>query len=211
LFDAAAPDAVNYGAIGALIGHELTHAFDDEGRHYDAAGMLRDWWTPEDEAAFRSRASCLEQQFSAFTVQDGLHLNGKLVLGETIADLGGLTLAYVAFQGTRPSTREGEAPFTDAQWFFIGWTRLWATRVTPEYERNSVRAQSHPLPRFRAIAPLQNMPAFSDAFSCERGTAMVRTAAERSHVSPPISRRSESPCRPNLRFRSRIASPYGRR
>ena len=136
LFDPQADDALNYGAMGAVIGHELTHGFDDQGSQYDAKGNLRDWWTPEDLQNFRSRAACVEKQFDAFVVQGNLHQNGKLVLGESIADLGGLSIARVAFE--RALTRRnaqglaarpgGQAPeqvdgFTQQQQFFLAFAR----------------------------------------------------------------------------------------
>ena len=127
-FDPNADDASNYGAMGSVIGHEMTHGFDDEGRKFDAKGNLRDWWTPEDEKNFNERALCVEKQFENYTVQDGVHENGKLVLGESIADLGGLNLAYRALQ----KTLEGKHPapiggLTPDQRFFLAFGQIWAS------------------------------------------------------------------------------------
>ena len=183
-FDATADDALNYGGIGAVIGHEMTHGFDDQGRQYDAQGNLRDWWTPEDLKNFQDRAACVEKQFSSFVVADDLHENGKLVLGESIADLGGLTLAHIAFERSlagkpAPNNIDG---YTAEQRFFIGWARVWGTTARPEYERSLTITDPHPLPRFRASAPLMNMPEFASAFSCQAADAMVRPAAERCKI-----------------------------
>ncbi len=182
-FDPKADDAINYGGIGSVIGHEMTHGFDDEGRQYDAKGTLRDWWTPEDVKNFDERATCIEKQFDSFTVTDDLHENGKLVLGESIADLGGLTIAHMAFdqvQAAKPA-RSNTATvdgFTPEQRFFIAWARIWSTVARPEYERMMLTVDPHPLPRFRANGPLQNMPAFATAFSCTAGDPMVRPAGQ---------------------------------
>ena len=175
-FDGKADDAVNYGAIGAVIGHEMTHGFDDQGRKFDARGNLRDWWTPEDAKNYEARAKCVEQQFDAYVVEDGLHENGKLVLGESIADLGGLTLAWRAFQKSlegkpQPAKIDG---FTAEQRFFLSYARVWAENDRPETERVMVVTNPHPLDRFRAIAAPSNMPQFEKAFGCRAGDPMVR-------------------------------------
>ena len=116
LFDPQADDALNYGGMGAVIGHELTHGFDDEGRQYDAEGNLRDWWTPEDVQNFQARAECVEKQFDAFVVEGDLHQNGKLVLGESIADLGGLNIARVAFERALAAQRARPAGLRRRKW-----------------------------------------------------------------------------------------------
>jgi putative endopeptidase len=174
-FDFTADDAVNYGAIGAVIGHEISHGFDDSGRQYDAKGNLRDWWTAEDAKNYKERAACIEQQFSAFKVADGLYQNGKLVLGESIGDLGGLKLAYLAY---KKSLQGKESPvidgFTGDQRFFLGWAQVWASNSTPEDDRLRVQTDPHPLARFRVNGPLSNMPEFAAAFGCKKGDAMVR-------------------------------------
>jgi putative endopeptidase len=175
-FDAKADDALNYGGIGAVIGHEMTHGFDDEGRKFDAKGNLRDWWTPEDAKNFEARAECVQHQFDSYEVQPGVHENGKLVLGESIADLGGLTIALKAFRKT-PEGRSNQKidGFTPVERFFLAWARTWASSQRPQLELLEVKTNPHPLDRFRAIAPPSNMKAFWEAFSCKPGEPMVRT------------------------------------
>ena len=180
-FDAKADPAVNYGAIGAVIGHEMTHGFDDQGRKFDAQGNLRDWWTPEDAKNYDARAACVRQQFDAYELQPGLHENGKLVLGEAIADLGGLTIAHKAYEvslaGKKPGGADG---FTADQLFFLGFARVWASAATPEYEQLTVKTDPHPAPQFRAIGAPSNIPEFAAAFGCKPGDPMVR--AERCRI-----------------------------
>ncbi len=177
-FDAAADDALNYGGIGAVIGHEMTHGFDDQGAQYDAQGNLHNWWTPEDLKNFKERTACVEKQFDSFVVMDDLHENGKLVLGESIADLGGLTIAHMAFDRTlagkpEPPKIDG---FTPEQRFFLSFARIWGTTARPEYERMMTTVDSHPLPRFRAAGALMNTPDFAKAFDCQPGDALVKPA-----------------------------------
>ncbi len=182
-FDPKADDASNYGAMGAVIGHEMTHGFDDEGRKFDAQGNLRDWWTPEDEKNFNERAACVEKQFDSYVVQDDLHENGKLVLGESIADLGGLNLAYRALQkaekGKKPALIGG---LTADQRFYLSYAQIWASNDRPEFERLMVNTNPHPLGRFRAIAAPSNMPEFARAFDCKEGDAMARPPAIRCQI-----------------------------
>ena len=183
-FDFEADDAINYGGIGAVIGHEIIHGFDDSGRQFDAQGNLRDWWTAADAKKYESRAHCVESQFSAFKVQEGLNVNGKLVLGENIADLGGLRLSYRAFQRSlegkpRPSNVDG---FTPEQRFFLGWAQVWAANYREEFARMSTMTDSHPLPQFRVNGPLSNLPEFRQAFSCKTGDKMVRQEGDRCRV-----------------------------
>jgi putative endopeptidase len=177
-FDAKADDALNYGGIGAVIGHEMTHGFDDQGAQYDAQGNLHNWWTPEDLKNFKERTACVEKQFDSFVVVDDLHENGKLVLGESIADLGGLTLAHMAFD--RTLTGKPEPPkvdgFTPEQRFFLSFARIWGTIARPEYERMMTTVDPHPLPRFRAAGALMNMTAFAKAFDCQAGDKLVKPA-----------------------------------
>jgi len=176
-FDGKADDAVNYGAIGAVIGHEMTHGFDDQGRKFDAHGNLRDWWSPADAKNYEARAACVEKQFDGYVVQEGLHENGKLVLGESIADLGGLTIAWRAFQKSlegRPAPPIFDG-LTAEQRFFLSYARVWAENDRPESERLQVVTNPHPLDRFRAIAAPSNMPPFEKAFGCQTGDPMVRT------------------------------------
>jgi putative endopeptidase len=182
-FDPNADDASNYGAMGAVIGHEMTHGFDDEGRKFDAQGNLRDWWTPEDEKNFNERAACVEKQFDGYVVQDDIHENGKLVLGESIADLGGLNLAYRALQkaetGKKPALIGG---LTSDQRFYLSYAQIWASNDRPEFERLMVNTNPHPLARFRAIAAPSNMPEFAHAFDCKEGDAMARPSAIRCQI-----------------------------
>ncbi len=175
LFDPKADDAVNYGAMGSVIGHELTHGFDDEGRKFDASGNLADWWTPEDARNYEARAKCVETQFDGYEFE-GQHVNGRLVLGESIADLGGLAIAYRAYRGTlagraEPAPIEG---FTADQRFYLGWARVWGAHVRPELAKLLMNTDPHPLPQFRAIGAPSNLKSFASAFSCTAGDPMVR-------------------------------------
>jgi len=182
-FDPDADDASNYGGMGAVIGHEMTHGFDDEGRKFDAQGNLRDWWTPEDEKNFNERAQCVKKQLESYKVQGDLHENGDLVLGESIADLGGLNIAYRALEkelgDNRPPSIGG---FTTEQRFFLAYTQIWAATDRPEFERLMLNTNPHPLGRLRAIAAPSNMQAFSQAFGCKEGDALVRPAAIRCQI-----------------------------
>jgi len=175
-FYANGDDALNYGAIGAVIGHEMTHGFDDQGRKFDAQGNLRDWWTPEDAKNYLERSECVEKQFDGYEVLPGVHENGKLVLGESIADLGGLTIAFKAFEKSlegkpRPANIDG---FTPEQRFFLAYATVWASNDREQFERLMVNTNPHPLDRFRAIAAPSNMEEFTKAFECKAGDAMVR-------------------------------------
>ena len=183
-FSVGYDDAINYGAMGSVIGHEMTHGFDDQGRQYDASGNLANWWTDADMAKFKERAECVIKQFDAFEVEKGLFENGKLVVGESIADLGGLVVAYAAFQKSmegkpRPANIDG---FTPEQRFFLGYAFSWATNVRPEYARLMVQTNPHPLPKFRVNGPLANFPAFAQAFQCKSGDAMVRDDNARCQI-----------------------------
>jgi len=183
-FDPKGDDASNYGGIGAVIGHEMTHGFDDEGRKFDAHGNLKNWWTPQDIKNFNERAQCIEKQFDSYVAVGKVHENGKLVLGESIADLGGLTLAYRAYQKSlegkpSPQTIDG---FTADQRFFIAWAQNWATNMTPQFARLLVNVDPHPIPRFRANGPLSNMPVFASAYGCTPGDPMVRPPGERCRI-----------------------------
>ncbi len=182
-FNPDADDAINYGAMGAVIGHEMTHGFDDEGRQFDAHGNLVNWWTPEDLKRFQQRAECVEKQFDGYVVEDHLHENGKLVLGESIADLGGLTIAYAAFQQTPEAKSQTKiGGFTPDQRFFLGYSQIWAENIRPEFARLLVSVDPHPIPRFRVNGPLSNMPAFAEAWDCKPGDAMVRPPQDRCKI-----------------------------
>jgi putative endopeptidase len=183
LFDAKADDALNYGAMGSVIGHEMTHGFDDQGSQFDAQGNLRNWWTPEDAANFKERTACIAKQFDAFVVQGDLHENGQLVLGESIADLGGLVIAHAAFEKAHagmPNTLVDG--FTPEQRFFISFARDWGQNIRPELERLLTTTDPHPLSRFRAVAPLENMLQFASAFDCKAGSAMTRPEDQRCRI-----------------------------
>jgi len=173
-----ADDAVNYGGIGAVIGHEISHGFDDQGSKFDGKGNLHEWWTPEDRKNFTERGDCVVNQFNSYEVEPGLHQNGKLVLGESIGDLGGLAIAYAAYErsiaGHRPPDVDG---FTPEQRFFLGWAQVWGTNQRAEAARLQTNTDPHPLPQFRGNGPLSNMEAFAKAFGCKKGDAMVRENA----------------------------------
>ncbi|MEP6568378.1 MAG: M13 family metallopeptidase [Acidobacteriota bacterium] len=184
-FDLTGDDALNYGAIGAVIGHEMSHGFDDQGRKFDLQGNLKDWWTEADAKNYTERANCVEQQFSSFHVDEiNLNQNGKLVLGESIGDLGGLKISWLAFQKSmqgkpRPADIDG---FTPEQRFFLGYAQVWGRKQTPEAMRQQVLTDPHPLGRFRVNGPLSNMPQFAEAFHCNMGDAMVRPPEKRCQV-----------------------------
>lgn len=183
-YDPNRDDAMNYGGIGAVIGHEMTHGFDDQGAKFDAQGNLKNWWTPEDLKNFKERGDCIAKQFDGFEAEPGLHENGKLVEGESIADLGGLTIAYAAFQKSlegkpNPAAIDG---FTADQRYFLAFAQIWANNTRPEYARLLVNTNSHPLGRFRTIGPLSNMPSFAKAFGCGASSRMVRPETQRCRI-----------------------------
>lgn len=183
-FNPDADDAINYGAIGAVIGHEITHGYDDSGSNFDLHGNLKNWWTTTDKKNFDERATCVVNQFSGYEVEKGLNLTGKLVSGESIADLGGLFVAYDAFQQSlkgkpRPADIDG---FTPEQRFFLGWAQVWAENYTPEAARLQAQSDPHPISRFRVNGPLSNMPQFAEAFQCKASDAMVREPAKRCQI-----------------------------
>jgi putative endopeptidase len=183
-YDPNRDDAINYGAMGAVIGHELTHGFDDSGAKFDAQGNLKNWWTDEDLKNFQARGECIVKQFDSFEVEPGLHENGKLVEGESIADLGGLTIAYNALQKTlegkpAPAAIDG---FTADQRFFLGWAQVWEGSTRLERMRVLVNTDPHPIDRFRVNGPMSNIPAFAKAFGCGADSAMVRSSALRCRI-----------------------------
>jgi putative endopeptidase len=177
-FDPAADPAMNYGGIGAVIGHEMLHGYDDQGSRYDARGNLNNWWEEADRKGFEARTAKLVDQFDEYVAIDGLHVNGKLTLGENIADLGGLTVAWDAYQ--KALADAGRSPdeqidgYTENQRFFINWATVWRRTYTPEDLRVRLNADPHAPGRFRAIGAPSNLPAFSTAFQCKVGDAMVR-------------------------------------
>lgn len=175
-FNASADDAINYGAIGGGIGHEITHGFDDEGSQFDGDGNLKSWWTPDDRKKFEERANCVVEQFNGYEVQPELFINGKLTLGENLGDLGGLILAYNGLKKSmegkpRPEKIDG---FTPEQRFFLGWAQVWAAKSTPQVQRVLVASDPHSDPRFRVNGPFSNLPQFAEAFGCKVGQKMVR-------------------------------------
>ncbi|MBB6093994.1 endothelin-converting enzyme/putative endopeptidase [Povalibacter uvarum] len=183
-FSVDAIDAVNYGAIGVVIGHEISHGFDDQGSQYDAQGRLRNWWTAEDLKKFEARGACVVKQFDNYFVEPGLHHNGQLVLGESIGDLAGAKIAYRAFKISQrgkpaPASVDG---FTQDQQFFIAWGQFRGDAVRPEFARTMVQGDPHPIGKYRVIGPLSNLPEFQRAFSCKASSPMVRPPQERCEV-----------------------------
>ena len=182
-FDANADMAANFGAIGAVIGHESTHGFDDEGHQFDKVGNLQNWWTAGDAANFDKRSNCIVNQFDALSPVKGVHENGKLVEGEAIADLGGLTIAYKAFerwQATHPrQTLDG---FTPEQRFFLGFAHVWASNQRDAYASMLATVDPHPYDKFRVNATLSNMPEFAKAWGCKLPQPMVRPAKDRCQI-----------------------------
>jgi endothelin-converting enzyme/putative endopeptidase len=174
-FDQKMDDAVNYGDIGGVIGHELTHAFDDEGRQFDGNGNLRDWWTAADAKEFQKRASCVSDQYSGYTVVDNVKINGKLTLGEDVADFGGLILAYIAWQTETQNQKLAPIDgFTPEQRFFIGYGQGWCTNETAEQLRMNAVTDPHSPAKYRANGVVSNMPEFGKAFHCSDDQPMVR-------------------------------------
>ncbi len=175
-FNFNADDAINYGGIGGVIGHEISHGFDDSGSRFDSEGNLKMWWTDVDRKQFEERANCVVDQFSKYEIQPSLFINGRLTLGENIGDLGGLEIAYTAFQNSlkgkpRPEKIDG---FTAEQRFFLGWAQVWATKSTTEFERQQVLTDPHANARYRVNGPVSNMTEFAQAFGCREGKPMVR-------------------------------------
>lgn len=174
-FDRTFPKAMNYGALGMVIGHELTHGFDDEGRKYAPNGELKEWWEPEVSARFEERAQCVDDQYSGFTVDEGLNVNGKLTLGENIADIGGLKMSYLAYQDWKEENgAEPEfAGLTGDQLVFVAFAQGWCTIAKPEIEEQRVKTDPHSPPRFRVNGTVMNTPQFAEAFGCEKGSPMA--------------------------------------
>ena len=188
-FDPNADDAVNYGAIGAVIGHEMSHGFDDQGRQYDAQGNLRDWWTAEDAAKYKAAAQRIVDQFDAYTVIDSTtHVNGRLTLGENIGDFGGLTVAFAALEKALAARRARGEPitaidgFTPEQRFFLSWAQVWREVQRPEAERLQIATNPHAPGKWRVNGPLSNMPKFKRAWGCKDGDPMVRPDSLRARI-----------------------------
>ena len=173
-FDLNSDAAPNYGDTGGTVGHELTHGFDDEGRQFDAQGNLRDWWTAEDAKEFQQRADCISNQYSNYTVIDDIKINGKLTLGEDVADLGGLLLAYMAWkQDTKDQKLEPIDDLTPDQRFFVGYGQSWCGQSRDETKRLRATVDPHSPEKYRTNGVVSNMPQFQEAFHCKAGSPMV--------------------------------------
>jgi predicted metalloendopeptidase len=182
-FDPSVDDAYNYGSIGMVIGHEITHGFDDQGRQYDKDGNLKDWWTDEDGKKFKDKAQMVVAQYNGYVAVDTLHVNGKLTLGENIADIGGLTIAYHAWQR---SLKGKPAPvidgYTGEQRFFLGHAQGWRRKFRPELLRTITLTDPHSPAEWRVRGPVSVMPEFAEAFHCKEGDPMARPEAERPAI-----------------------------
>ncbi len=180
-FDRSQDDAVNYGSVGSVIGHELTHGFDDEGRQFDGKGNFEDWWTPADSKQFTQRADCVVNEFNGFVAVDDLHVNGKLTLGENLADLGGLKLAFLAYldraqKGGIDLQQKGSAEYgglTPDQQFFVAFGQHWCENIRPEDLRLGIETDPHAPAKFRANGVVLNLPEFQKAFACKTGQPMA--------------------------------------
>ncbi|MFD2574429.1 M13 family metallopeptidase [Spirosoma soli] len=182
-FDKDADDAINYGGIGMVIGHEMTHLFDDQGRQYDASGNLRDWWTKQDAERFKTKAQVVVNQYNGYTVLDNLHLNGRLTLGENLADLGGITLAYQAFKLTKQGqSTEKIDGFTPDQRFFLGFAQVWRIKVRDEAERVGISTDPHSPAKFRVNGPLTNFEPFYQAFNVKPGQKLYKPEVQQAKV-----------------------------
>jgi len=177
-FDARADDAVNYGGIGMVIGHEITHHFDDRGRQYDSLGNLADWWTPEDATAYKQRADRVAELYSSYEPVPGHHINGQLTLGENLSDMAGMPLAFAALQEALKRAGAGAAQakiqgYTPAQRFFLSNALVWRGKARDEQTINLLRTDPHSPGKYRVLAPMSNLPAFAQAFGCKAGDPMV--------------------------------------
>lgn len=182
-FDMKADDAINYGAIGLVIGHEMTHGFDDEGRQYDAQGNLKDWWTASDAATFQKKADVVVQQYDKYTILDSLHVNGKLTLGENLADIGGLAIAYDAFKMTEQGKSNTKIDgFTPDQRFFLGFAQAWRIVTRPELQRTLITVDPHSPEKFRVNGPLSNFDPFYASFGVKENDNMYRKPADRAKI-----------------------------
>jgi putative endopeptidase len=182
-FDAKADDAVNYGGIGAVIGHEMTHGFDDEGRQYDAVGNLSDWWTEEDGNKFKEKANKVVEQYNNYTVLDTVHVNGELTLGENLADLGGISLALEAFKMTSQGKSNKKIDgFTPQQRFFMSWAQVWRANMRDQEAARRIVVDPHSPGIYRCNGPLTNMPEFYSAFGVKKGDKMWKEENERAKV-----------------------------
>ena len=182
-FDPNADDATNYGAMGAIIGHELTHGFDDQGCQYDANGDLKNWWTSQDSLNFKLKTNKVIDQFNHFAVLDTFHVNGELTIGENIADLGGLTIAYYAYKNSiKGKTVAKIDGFTGEQRFFISWAQGWRGNLRPAYIKQLIKTNPHAPNLARVQCPLSNMQEFYDSFQVKPGDKMYKPKAERAEI-----------------------------
>jgi endothelin-converting enzyme/putative endopeptidase len=186
-YDKSASDATNYGHIGAIVGHELTHGFDDEGRKFDAQGNLKDWWTADDAKRFEQRTDCVVNEYNGFVAVDDLHVNGKLTLGENTADNGGLRLAWMALLADAagkhtPLDEKTANGYTPKQELFFGWAQNWCSTERPEMLRMAVHVDEHSPDRIRANGVIVNMPEFGAAFGCKAGQPMSPAPAKMCRV-----------------------------
>ncbi|MEO6979942.1 MAG: M13 family metallopeptidase [Mucilaginibacter sp.] len=182
-FDNDADDAINYGAIGLVIGHELTHGFDDQGRQYDKDGNLKDWWTKEDADKFKSKAQVMINQYNGFTVLNNVHINGNLTQGENLADIGGLAIAYQAFKNTPEGKSDKKIDgFTPDQRFFLSCAQVWRSKRSDELTRMLINVDPHSPGMYRVIGPVSNMPEFYKAFGIKPGDKMYREEKDRVKV-----------------------------
>jgi putative endopeptidase len=182
-FDFDADDAVNYGGIGGVIGHEMTHGFDDQGSQYDADGNLKNWWTPEDATKFAARTHLVVSQFDGYTVLDTIHVQGQLTLGENIADLGGVTISYAAFKKTKQGkSNEKIDGFTPDQRFFLSWAQVWRSVATPETSMQLIKTDPHSPGIWRCNGPLSNFEPFYQAFNVKEGNKMWRADSVRAKI-----------------------------
>jgi predicted metalloendopeptidase len=182
-FNLEADDAANYGGIGAVIGHEMTHGFDDQGRKSNGDGNLTDWWTKEDGTEFEKRAQGMVREYNEFTPIDTMKLNGQLTLGENIADLGGLTIAYYAYQKSLNGKPAPELDgLTGDQRFFLGWSQVWARKYRDDELRRRLLTDPHSPSQYRVNGIVTNMPEFYKAFNVKEGDALYRTEAIRVKI-----------------------------
>ena len=183
MFDGEADDAINYGGMGSVIGHEFMHGFDDKGSQFDAQGNMENWWTDEDRQHFDERTKILVDQFGGFVAVDDLHVNGELTLGENIGDLAGLTMAFYALQTALEGNNPGEIDgFTPEQRFFLSWAQGWRKSYRPEALKLQVNTDPHSPAKFRVNGPLANMPEFAVAFGCKEGDPMALPADQRAEI-----------------------------
>jgi predicted metalloendopeptidase len=179
-YDFKADDALNFGGMGAVIGHELTHGFDDQGALFDPEGNLKNWWTPEDEKAFKERTQCIVDEYDQFVAVDDVHVRGKLTLGENTADNGGLRIAYMALMKSLADSgkpTEKIDGFTPEQRLFIGWGQIWCQNQTDQMARLLAQNNEHSPGKYRANGVVENMPEFQKAWGCTAGQPMVRANA----------------------------------